>query len=309
MRRFHFSTIASNNYLYKLIVMYKSLEYYNNDFHLHVLCVDEEVYNILSNLKFKHLKCYKIYHIQDKDLMKAKANRTRQEYAWTLKPAMMYYVMKNFSSAQYYAHIDADICFYSSLENIFNENIDASLYLTDHNNSNRFMDTYDVTGRYNTGFVGCKNNNDALSAVVWWKKQCIKWCYKEPDIKAKLFGDQRYVERWANLFSNVHIVNTKGANVAVWNIDNYHISYRDGAIYVDDDKLIFYHFSGLSIYNSREFNLAWFKGLPDSAVKLIYIPYLNLLSEAIENVQNIFHNFTKGFTRKGQIPDIYYYRL
>ncbi|TCO79064.1 hypothetical protein [Marinisporobacter balticus] len=309
MEKFYFSTIVSDKYLYKLIVMYKTLKHHCDDFHLCILCTDQTSYHILSDLQFENATCFCLHQIQDKDLMKAKTNRTRQEYAWTLKPAMLYYVMKNFSDTAYYAHIDADICFFSNPEKIFNENPSASLYLTDHNNSNKFMDTYDLTGRYNTGFVGCKNDLTALEAVKWWRSRCIEWCYKDPDIKAKLFGDQRYVERWPKNFSNVHIVNTKGANVAVWNIDNYQLSYKNEKVYIDHEVLIFYHFSGLSIYSSKEFNLSWFCGLPNTAVNLIYVPYMKLLSETIENTKKLHPNFSNGFTLKGKISNIHYHKI
>jgi hypothetical protein len=268
-------------------------------------CADQ----ILSDLKFEHVSCIRLNEIEDSQLIKAKTNRTLQEYAWTLKPAVLYHVMNKFSDAQYFAHVDADIYFFSTPEKIFNENPEASLYLTEHNNSDRFRNTYELTGKYNTGFVGCKNDSIALSAVKWWKKKCIEWCYKEPNTKEKLFGDQRYVERWAQLFSKVHVVTNEGVNVAVWNVENYQLAIKDEKVYVDDEELIFYHFSGLNIYNAKEYNLTWFQGLPHRAVNLIYKPYMKALQKTIENIQKLYPECSKGFTRKGSIANIHYYQL
>ncbi|KXG74051.1 hypothetical protein [Thermotalea metallivorans] len=309
MRKFHFSTVISNKYVFKSIVMYNTLERHCRDFHLYALCADEEAHRILSDMHWKNTTIVRLSEVEDGELLQAKTNRTHLEYCWTLKSAMLNYVMNRYPQAQYFAHLDADLCFFANPEVIFLEAPNAALFLTDHHNSERFLYTYNLTGRFNTGFVGCKNDPLAYTAIDWWKKRCIEWCYTENKVDAQLFGDQRYVERWPALFHNVHVVQNIGVNVALWNIEKYQVSLRNGEVYINDNKLVFYHFSGFSIYNAKEFNLSWFYILPHAAVEYIYMPYMRLLSQTIETVQRRYPHFSHGFVQKGEVPDIHYFRI
>lgn len=306
MSKYHFSTVISNKYVFKSIVMHDSLTRHCSDFHLYMLCVENEAYEILLGMPWTNVTLIRLADIEDADLLQAKGNRTHLEYCWTLKPAILRHVMNAYPHAQYFAHLDADLCFFSSVEAIFNEAPDASLFLTDHQNSERFLYTYDLTGRFNTGFVGCRNDAIGHTATEWWKRRCLEWCYTDNKVEDKLFGDQRYVERWAELFGNVHVVCNPGANVAIWNIEKYEVTLRNGVTYINDSQLIFYHFSGFSIYGSKEFNLSWFFQLPQPVVEYIYMPYVFLLSRAIQIIQSRYPSFSHGFIKRGEVPDIHY---
>ncbi|MFT9494834.1 hypothetical protein [Anaerosolibacter sp.] len=306
MNKYHFSTVISNKYVFKSIVMHDSLTKHCFDFHLFMLCVDNEAFEILSNMRWTNVTLIQLKDIEDAELLQAKSNRSHLEYCWTLKPAILRYIMNVYPHAQYFGHLDADICFFSNIDDVFKESPNASLFLTDHQNSERFLYTYDLTGRFNTGFVGCRNDPTGHAAIEWWKRRCLEWCYTDNKVEEKLFGDQRYVERWAELFGNVHVVCNTGANVAIWNIEKYKVSLRNGTAYINDSILVFYHFSGFSMYGPKEFNLSWFFQLPQPVVEHIYMPYVLLLSRAIGIVQSMNPNFSHGFTKRGEVPDVHY---
>ncbi len=61
----------------------------------------------------------------------------------------------------------------------------------------------------------------------------------------KTYGDQRYVEKWPAQFEDVHVTESIGANAALWNIEQYDVSLRGGAVYVNDTPLIFIIFQAL----------------------------------------------------------------
>ncbi|MFZ5966002.1 MAG: hypothetical protein ACOYVK_02335 [Bacillota bacterium] len=272
--------------------------------------MEDEGYKILSGLELKNVTLINLSSILDENLLRARSNRNHLEFCWTLKANMLYYIMTHYPNAQYFAHLDADLCFFANPDIIFEEAPHASLFLTDHNNSERFLYTYDLTGRYNTGFVGCKNDPIAYAAVDWWRSRCLEWCSTENKVEEKLFGDQRYVERWVELFGqHLHVIRTIGANVAVWNIDQYQVSVVNNVVYINNEKLIFYHFSGFSIYSEREFNLSWFYVIPDHIVRLIYFPYTMLLSKAISQIHINYPYFKKGMIHRGEVPDIHYFKV
>ncbi len=310
MEKMYFSTVVSSKYIYKLIVMYKTLIYHCNHFHLFIFCSDDISYHILTSMDLKNTTCFSMNQIEDQELLRVKGTRPELEYAWTLKSVMLFYIMTHYQDAKYYAHIDADLCFFSDPGIMFLESPDATLYLTDHNNSEKFMKYYDLSGRYNTGFVGCRNCPEALEAIAWWRHKCIECCTSIMDVERELYGDQKYVEAWPQLFPNVYAFTSRGINVALWNVEQYHISHQENRVFIDNDLLIFYHFSGFSILGPREFNLSWFHQIKNpQLIEYIYIPYMHLLISTMEEVKQIMPNFREGFTKRAAALEKHYFKI
>lgn len=310
MEKFHFTTIVSKDHLYKFIVMYTSLEAHCKNFKIYVLCVNEVVYKILSTIGFKYIVLVKLEEIEDAKLLAAKKDRPFHAYCWTLKPVFLYYVVVNHPQAEYYAHLDSDLFFFDDPQLIFSENITASLFLTHHRNSDRFVKFYTITGIYNTGFVGSKNDAVALEAISQWKDKCIAYCPLKEDIAKKVFGDQRYVEEWPDNFPGVHIVESVGANAALWNITDYNVALLDDKVILNNTPLIFYHFSGLAMINSREYNICWYYHIDDQKIiDNIYVPYLISLQNCINEIKRYFPDFNEGFMKKEFMPNTHFYTL
>lgn len=312
MDKFHFTTVLSESHLFKLIPMYISLKENCKSFKLYILCANNSVYNILNKIKFENIILIQLTDIEDfeKSLKKAKESRSFHEYCWTLKPVLLHYIMNRYDEAQYYAHLDADLFFFSNVEEIFNENPKATIFLTDHRNSEEFKQYYELSGLYNSGFVGFRNNNISKKAVKLWMDRCIKKCTAVYDKENKTFGDQRYVEDWPKIFQNVHVVNSIGANAAFWNIKQYKVSKKGDNIFLNDEKLLFYHYSGLSIIGPKEFDLSYYYHIEDNnIVNYIYVPYINILSTAIENIKIEFPWFNLGFIDKKYLPNKHNYIL
>jgi len=310
MSRFHYCTIASNNHLFKVIAMHNSLASKCTDYKLSILCFDREVYEVLSVQNWSDTELIRLETIENEELLKAKANRHGWEYAWSLKPTLLRNIMLRDTNADYYAFFDADIYFFSNPNSIFDEAPGANLFLTDHNNSASFAKYYDISGKFNSGFVGCRNSPTAAMAIDWWGAKTIDWCYARFDMENKRYGDQRYLEQLPELFPGIHIVRSKGANVAHWNIENYTITPTGNNVFMNSDRLIFYHYSGLFIYNSREYNLSWATHIPENAVQHIYIPYLRDLGNTIETIE-IAHPRCRnyGYQRPDAGMELHYVRI
>lgn len=312
MEKYHFSMILSEQHLFKAIPMYISLRQYCKSFKLFILCMNESVYAILNKIGFKDIILIPIKYLEDNnfELLKAKSNRSFHEYCWTLKPIFLYYIMNQYDKAKYYAHVDADLFFFSNIDNVFDENPNASIFLTHHRNSEEFKHYYELSGIYNTGFVGFRNNNEARVAVRLWGDRCLKKCTMEYDTVDKTFGDQRYVEDWVDIFKNVHVVNSIGANVAFWNIKNYKVSKRYNNVYINETPLIFYHFSSVVILGPREFDLCSFYHIDDENILVyIYDPYIRLLSNGIEGMKKEFPWFNIGFVDRRNIINLHNYKI
>ncbi len=298
MRTFHFTTVVSTEYIYKFLAMQDSLFKHCKNYHLFSLCVDATVYNILKKLPLQNITLLLASDLEKNELLEAKNNRNHHEYCWTLKPFILNHAMKKYKDTKYFAHLDSDLFFYSELEPIIDEAPLASLFLSDHNNSEKFMTSYETSGRFNTGFVCCKNDLTANAAVEWWLAKCFEKCSLIANPKEEIYGDQRYVEKWPLLFPNTHIINTKGANVAQWNVEGFRIHNKDGKAYINDDKLIFYHFSGLSILSKTQYSLSTFNKIADAPLKMIYIPYINNLYKHIAATTERFPSFKDGLANR-----------
>lgn len=305
--KFHLMTIVSSAYLFKAIVMHNSLEKTCRDFHHFILCIDDDVYKILSYLNWEYTTLIHLNEIEDDTLKRIKAQRMESEYCWTLKPFFTLYIMDNFPETEYYIYVDSDLLFYSNIDEILLESSYAPIFLCHHNHSRRFISCYNC-GIYNAGFIILKNIQETYHLATWWKDKCIEWCNIWVDESNKRFADQRYLEQW-DKFVDIHVIDNLGVNTSVWNIDNYKVYQIDNVKYINDNKLIFYHYSSFSIFSAREFNLSGFYILKEKVVNLLYVQYMVLLFETIEKVQTAFPDFNKGFTKRGQVQEMNYYHL
>lgn len=310
MNKYHFTTVVSQDHFFKFMALAASLRNVCRNFKLYVLCIHDILWHILKKIDIENVVPVMISELEDDTLAKIREDRHFHAYCWTLKPVFLHYVMENYGDCQYFAHLDADLFFYDNPDNIFNENPYATLYLTHHRNSRNFLKYYATTGIYNTGFVGCRNTPIAFAAVNKWKNQCIEYCPITEDPVRKVFGDQRYVETWPDEFEGVHVVRSYGANTAVWNMQNYTVSIRDGKVYINEYPLTFYHFSGLTLISRREFNLSWYYHIDDDmVVNYIYKPYVLTLRNVMKEMEKYFPWFNAGFLPRELTPDTHYFAV
>lgn len=309
MKRYHFTTVVSQDHFFKFMAMVSSLKNTCKDFRIYVLCMHDVVYQILKKIGIEEVEPIQLSEVESDELRRIKRERHFHAYCWTMKPVLLSYVMEKYRDCQYYAHLDADLFFFDSPDHIFNESPDSSLFLTHHRNSRDFLKYYGVTGIFNTGFVGCKNDETARKAITKWKYQCVEYCPIKEDRVRKLFGDQRYVESWSNEFKGVYVVQSYGVNTAVWNIQNYQVTIKDGKVFVDGYPLVFYHFSGLTLISRNEFNLNWYYHIEDQMVmNFIYMPYVITLVNVMKEMGKYFPWFNAGFLSKEHTPDTHYFK-
>jgi len=307
MAKFSFTAIVSNNHLFKLLAMITTLKKHCDDFNLYVLCANKEAYKILRKINFSGVWLFKLEDIEDDQLLAAKKDRIFHAYCWTLKPAFLCFIMNKFKDTEYYVHLDSDLCFFSDPKIIFEEDADASILLTHHRNSQRFEHFYDISGIYNTGFVGFKNNSAGRNAAKYWREKCLENCPIKEDIENKIFGDQRYAEHFEDMFGGTHVVNNIGANAALWNITDYAVAKKDNGVTLNSVPLVFYHFSGFTIISPNQFNICWYYYIEDNnTVEYIYMPYIKLLQNAMSGVERYFPWFKEGFMEKKHTPDTHF---
>ena len=166
------------------------------------------------------------------------------------------------------------LCFYSSPEPLFNELGKASIGIIPH----RFHWTSKSKikyGKFNVGWISFRNDIERNQCVSEWAKNCLSELLSK--IRPGKICPLKYLNYWPAKYSNLKILNHKGANLAIWNVKNYLIKLNKDKIFIDDKPLIFYHFAGLKQLNSTMFqtNLSsYFVTLNGILLENIYMPYI-----------------------------------
>lgn len=240
----NFCTLFDSGYLQRGLALYESLCKTSDDFHLYIMAFDDKSYEILMKLTLPSMIVVNLTDFEDEKLLAVKATRTRAEYCWTCGPSVIYYFITQYN-LDACTYLDADLMFYRSPQLLFDEIEDNSIAITDH------YAPYDIpAGRYCVQFMYFKNDEWGMRALTWWRDSCIEWCYAH--FEDGKYGDQKYLEQFPVKFEKVHVIKTRGAGIASWNMDqyqydgdNWRISYK-GESY----DIVFVHYHALAMESS-----------------------------------------------------------
>ena len=278
--------VLSKYRLYQGIALYRSLSDTHKDFKVFILCMDDETYEVLKLLDLEKITLVKSYKLENKILLEKKAERKLNEYCWTLKPLFLEYIMAN-TDLERVTYIDADLYFFSDCSKIFEDAPRSSVLLSNHDFPKNLSHITDRCGKYNSGFISFKRDKDGLRCLAWWKGKCLYWCGDKTE-KGK-FGDQKYLDNMPLLSKRVCEVRTPGVNIAPWNHEKYRFSINNGEVYINEFKLIFYHYCGFRVVNKNNFVLTL--DIDKKLIPIIYTPYTTAIQKAIDDIEKIKPDF------------------
>jgi hypothetical protein len=141
-------------------------------------------------------------------------------------------------------YIDGDLYFFTSPRPVIDSFGEASVAITPHRFSIEFRD-FVVYGRFNVAWITYRRCTEALDCLNAYKADCTAWCYDR--VEDGKFGDQKYLDTWPDRYPSLRIIEHKGFNLAIWNIAGYVIRMKNNVVTIDDDPLVFYHFSATQI--------------------------------------------------------------
>lgn len=279
----HYCTYFDKNYLSRGLALLESLRRHATPFHLHILCLDADTHAHFLQWPSPDVTPVALEALEafDPALLDAKQNRRKVEYYFTCTPAWCLYIMKNRPDIDRLTYLDADIYFFLSPSHIFDEVGDRSVAIIPHRFSAANYRTR-IAGIFNVGWITWRRDRAGLSCLEDYRCDCLDWCYDYHD--GTRFADQRYLDDWPSRYPNVCIIENKGANLAPWNIDTHPLTVRGGAVFVDGEPLIFYHFHGLKQTGDGRFSrdiegYVRNSRAPDDAVlDLIYKPYETMVA-------------------------------
>jgi hypothetical protein len=256
--------------------------------------MDDEVKSLLKSMALERviLITMKQIEAQDPELAAIKATRNDKEYIWSTKGSVFLYLFRNYPKLNHIVWLDGDTKFYADPEPIFNELSKCSILLT----KERFVEANsglnDIYGIFNTGLMGFNKNSNAINCIKWFRKKCIEWCFDRVELGK--WSDQMYVNNWPMMFKDIRVIKDIGINVTAWNIQGTEVSLLANDIYINGEKLVFYHYSGLKFMNYSEFDLCSYIELPKDVKELIYKPYIEKYQNMINYVNGFIDNFYNG---------------
>lgn len=285
-------TLFDHNYLDKGLAMYESLEKVCTDFNLYVLCMSDKCYEILTDLNYKYIIPIKLEEFETEEMLMAKSSRSFGKYCFTCSSNLIKYILNKYSPIDC-TYVDSDLLFYEDPQTIIDEMYLAnkSVLITPH----RYLEKEekrrsDEVGKYCIEFNTFKNDVKGRQVLEVWRNQCLLCC---DTIIGLCWGDQRYLNDWAELYDCVHVVKNLGAGVAPWNINDYKLVTIDDIHYKllyrnkYNCQLIFYHFQGIIYKSRKKVRMCALEHLftDINLVQSIYKPYLQSLDKIKEMIQ------------------------
>jgi hypothetical protein len=274
----HFVTLFDSHYLLHGLALHRSMQRHVKAYTLWVLCVDDKVFEVLTDLKLPNVHLLQLSKLETVDLLRVKAARSTAEYCWTLTPFAPRFVFEAQTKVDRVTYLDADLWFLKHPQPIFDE-LNASnktVLITEH----AYAPLYDQSaksGKYCVQFLTFTRHGGEV-VRKWWEERCIEWCYAR--IENGKFGDQKYLDDWPERFGqSVHVLQNKKHALAPWNATRF-----------SQTQAIFYHFHGLRILSSNQLEPGSY-ALPKQLIESLYIPYSVDLRDALKDLEACNHCF------------------
>jgi hypothetical protein len=310
---YNFCTLFDSFYLSRGLTLYRSLERTGSSFHLYIFAFDERSLRVLKALELQHATIVSLQEFEDVELLAVKPTRTRAEYCWTSTSSTILYVLEKFGVPEC-TYLDADMMFFAPPDPLFAELGPDSIMITEHRYTPRY-DKSKLSGKYCVQYVTVKNDARGLTALRWWRAQCLAWCYdRHEDGK---FGDQKYLDDWPVRFAGVHELQHLGGGMAAWNVQQYEVFEEHGRVrgrHIATGAtfdVIFYHFHYLRFLAGGRIELGR-RVLAPAVLRLLYTPYIKLLFEQKDAVARIDPTFDpNGIAKEKALwkqPLLYLYR-
>lgn len=293
----NFCTLFDKNYIFRGLALYYSLRKNSDSFVLWILCMDDQVYDQLFQMKLESVRLIKLKDLEDEKLLAIKPGRTISEYCWTLSSSLPLHVLKQDASMSEVTYLDSDLYFYSPLEKIYEEMGDKSIFIIRHNYTKELQYLEERSGIYNVALVVIKNDEEGIKCLNWWREKCLEWCFSR--LEDGKFGDQMYLNDWPERFKGVCVSKNKGVNLAPWNINKYHLSKNENGIFVEEDRLVFYHFHSLKMFAYNDYLLYQnFYLMRPQDEMLVYNKYIQTLNEIMKDFENNYPTYNYGYDKR-----------
>lgn len=240
-------------------------------------------------MNLKNVTLISLSDFEDKELLTVKSSRSFVEYYWTCTPSLPLFIFKRNPEIEKVIYLDADLFFYSPIDLALEELGNQSILTTEHHFPKGQESRIKTSGRFNVAFQIFNRDEESLECLRRWRKQCLEWCYWRFE-NGKL-GDQLYLNEWPKLYKHLVISKNLGINAAPWNIKRFQTSKIRGNIFINNDKLVCYHFHQFVILGEKSFERSLGYYLSKKIVEYIYKPYEEEVMKQIKEIKKMDQAF------------------
>jgi hypothetical protein len=248
-----FCTVVTRNHLHYARVLARSLQATHPDAPVYVCVADQAGQTIdgLSNGAPGNIAWLSGDALNADSWKRFAFQYSAFELCCALKPFLMQHVLRLGYGRVVY--LDADICVYSSVAEVFAAPDELSVGLTPHLLDpipwdGKYPDERTIlsAGTYNGGFLAVTNAAESHRFLDWWRDRLSDKCVL--DMAKGVFVDQRWLDLVPGLFDHVRIHRRPGFHVAYWNLLHAWIEQSAaGQWLLNGNPIAFVHFSGIDI--------------------------------------------------------------
>lgn len=294
-----YCTYFDKNYLPRGLALLESLFSHEPTAKITVLCLDSVTRVLLKHLCPDGVAFMTLEELEARypELLQAKAERSAVEYYWTLTPVLMTHLLEASQENDDLIYLDADQFFFNHPKALSRELQNCSVALQPHNFPKKNEQLLKF-GRYNVGVLGAKKNASGLKVIRWWREKCLQWCHDRVDGEDR-FGDQKYLDFFAQQAPGVCEFRHPGIGVAPWNHENASFSLdSSGRLFFGKVPLVIFHYHALRLaapdiialsYCGHKFSL--------SVITHCYAPYAAALDRAYARLRAVDPHFNFGFSK------------
>ncbi|MDR2603813.1 MAG: methyltransferase, TIGR04325 family [Desulfovibrio sp.] len=294
-----YCTYFDRNYLPRGLAMLDSLFAHAPGAHVAVLCLDTLTRILLTGLcpPTVTLLALADFEREYPELLQVKPTRSVAEYYWTLTPVLLLHVLQRQPEGDGVIYLDADQLFFSSPQPLTTALGHHSVCLQPHRFPKRLEQEFFCHGRYNVGVLGARHDASGLAVISWWRERCLEWCFARIE-GATRYGDQKYLDYFAEQAPGVGEYRHPGIGVAPWNHENAPFSFDGkGRLLFGNVPLVLFHFHSL-VHVDRDIIVATKYQhnyrLSLDVIRFCYVPYLTAIDNAYARLQEADSYFAFG---------------
>ena len=262
--KYFFLSIATYDYLSQLFCVESSLSKNNSIIESYIFVIDgkKEHVDFLNNKFEDHPRKFKFFCFDNIQNYQEIFNNALNYYdnfemSCLAKAIGSKYVLDQINTKDILVYCDADLYFTCSIDPLIQEMGDKSLFLTPHilhkEKDSKDEQGYLIHGWINAGFMIFKKGNPLINEMLDWLIDRIYLRgFNAPSLS--MFVDQAWVSALPYLFRDVICISSNpSSNVAYWNLNEREITkdYKFNKYQVNSENLIFFHFSGYSMNNTK----------------------------------------------------------
>jgi len=277
----HFCTYFNAGYLDRALVLIESMRQWIPAFTLDVLAFDDGVEAFFASDRWPEVRVVPLaaFEARNPDVAAVKPHRSRAEYFFTCTGAWIHEVFELHPEIDVLTYVDADLCFFSSAEPIYDALGARAILITAHDPLAR-SDAPSLYGCYNVGLLAFRNTAAGRACVRRWRDQCVAWCYDR--LEEGKFADQKYLDAWPEAYPGQVAVAPPGINAGPWSLRARDLgSDAAGRPLTDGHPLVAYHFQGVRLFSSSHYYLGYYFSFnPERVLRVLYDPYVRKLVAA-----------------------------